>query len=56
MRAHYMDDALSAMFTCGILKSLNKFATCIDVALDAAPKTPEIFFCLIDGFVPSGHL
>lgn len=31
-------------FTCGILKSLSKFATCIDVTLEAAPTTPDITF------------
>lgn len=35
--------------TCGIRNNRNRFATCIDVALDAAPRTPQIFFCdLVD--------
>lgn len=32
------------IFTCGILKSLSKFATWIDVTLEAAPTTPDITF------------
>lgn len=44
------------MLTCGILNNLKRLATCIDVTLEAAPKTPEILLCLIVGDEPSGHL
>ena len=42
-------------FTWGILKSLSRLATWIDVTLEAAPTTPEITLFLISGLDPSLH-
>jgi len=39
---------VSLIFTWGILKSLNKFATWTDVTLEAAPTTPDITFLTWD--------
>ncbi len=42
--------------TCGILKSRNKLATCIDVTDDEAPTTPDIILFFTSGKEPSRHL
>jgi hypothetical protein len=44
------------VLTCGILKSLSKFATCMEVTLEAAPTTPEMTLFLTSGEDPSRHL